>query len=117
LLQSNIEEIKRISFVQHYKRKAVETKTTIQPFATEEDAGSKQTRQLIRNDGSNGSYKRVAYRGNRNDKNSLQANIAELGNKVYQYGTRDQGETVHQNNKDNGQFMSEESTVKKRNSW
>jgi hypothetical protein len=60
LLQSNSEEIKRISFVQHYKRKAVESKATIQPFATEEEAGSKQTRQLIRNEGSNGSYKRGA---------------------------------------------------------
>jgi hypothetical protein len=35
LLQSNSEEIKRISFIQHYKRKAVESKATIQPFATE----------------------------------------------------------------------------------
>jgi hypothetical protein len=35
---------------------------------------------------------RGAYRGNRNDKNSLQGNIAELGNNVYQYGTRDQGD-------------------------
>jgi hypothetical protein len=58
LLQSNSEEIQRISFVQHYKRKAVESKATIQPFATEKEAGSKQTRQLIRNEGSNGSYKR-----------------------------------------------------------
>jgi hypothetical protein len=56
LLQSNSEEIKRISFVQHYKRKAMESKATIQPFATEEEAGSKQTRQLIRDEGSNGSY-------------------------------------------------------------
>jgi hypothetical protein len=38
LLQSNSEEIERISFVQHYKRKAVESKATIQPFATEEEA-------------------------------------------------------------------------------
>jgi hypothetical protein len=29
---------------------------------------------------------------NRNDKNSLQGNIAELGNNIYQYGTRDQGD-------------------------
>jgi hypothetical protein len=55
LLQSNSEEIERISFVQHYKRKAVESKATIQPFTTEEEAGSKQTRQLIRKEGSNGS--------------------------------------------------------------
>jgi hypothetical protein len=40
LLQSNSEEIEQISFVQHYKRKAVESKATIQPFATEEEAGS-----------------------------------------------------------------------------
>jgi hypothetical protein len=60
LLQSNSEEIEPISFVQHYKRKAVESKAMIQPFATEEEARSKQTRQLIRNEGSNGSYKRGA---------------------------------------------------------
>jgi hypothetical protein len=95
LLQSNSEEIERISFVQHYKRKAVESKATIQPFATEEEAGSQQAWQLIRNEGSNGSYKRGAYRGNRNDKNSLQGNIAEFGNNVYQYGTQEQGEKVH----------------------
>ena len=35
LLQSNSEEIKPISFVQHYERKGVESKATIQPFATE----------------------------------------------------------------------------------
>jgi hypothetical protein len=97
LLQSNSEEIEQISFVQHYKRKAVESKATIQPFVTEQEAGSQQARQLIRNKGSNGSYKRGAYRGNINDKNILQGNIAELGNNVYQYGTRDQGEKVHQN--------------------
>jgi hypothetical protein len=34
---------------------------------------------LIRNERSNGSYKRGAYRDNRNDKNSLKGNIAELG--------------------------------------
>jgi hypothetical protein len=37
LLQSNSEEIERISFVQHCKRKAVESKAMIQPFATEEE--------------------------------------------------------------------------------
>jgi hypothetical protein len=42
--------------------------------------------------GSNGFYKRGAYRGNNNDKNSLQGNLAELGNNIYQYGTRDQGD-------------------------
>jgi hypothetical protein len=47
---------------------------------------------LIRNRGSDGSYKRGAYTGNRNDKNSLQGNIAKLGNNVYEYGTQDQGE-------------------------
>jgi hypothetical protein len=73
----------------------VESKATIQPFVIEGEAGSQRTRQLIRNEGSNGSYKRGAYRGNRNDKNSLRGNIAELGNNVYQYGTRDQGEKVH----------------------
>jgi hypothetical protein len=93
LLQSNSEEINPKSFVHHYKRKAVESKATIQPFATEDEAGSQQARRLIRNEGSNGSYKRGAYRGNRNVKDSLQGNIAELGNNVHQqYGTRDQAD-------------------------
>jgi hypothetical protein len=35
---------------------------------------------------------REVHIGTRNDKNSLQGNIAELGNNVYQYGTRDQGD-------------------------
>jgi transcriptional regulator with AAA-type ATPase domain len=39
--------------------------------------------------------------GNRNDKNSLQGNIAELGNNVYQYGTQNQGEKVRQNDRGN----------------
>jgi hypothetical protein len=34
----------------------------------------------------------VPIRGNRNDKNRLQGNIAELGNNVYRYGTQDQGD-------------------------
>jgi hypothetical protein len=34
LLQKNSDEIERISFVQHYKRKVVKSKATIQPFAT-----------------------------------------------------------------------------------
>jgi hypothetical protein len=97
LQQSNSEEIERISFVQHYKRKVVKSNATIQPFATkiimadnsnEEETGSQGARQSTRNnEGSNGSYKRGDYRGNRNDKNSLQGNIAELGNNVYQYGS------------------------------
>ena len=79
----------------------MKSKATIQPFATEEimaddsneeETGSQGTRQLTRNEGSNGSYKRGAYRGNINDDNNLQGNIAELGNNVYQYGTRDQGD-------------------------
>jgi hypothetical protein len=80
----------------------VKSKATIQPFVTKkimaddsnkEETGSQGTQQSTRNnEGSNGSYKRGAYRGNRNDKNSLQGNIAELGNNVYQYGTRDQGD-------------------------
>jgi hypothetical protein len=57
-----------------------------------EEAGRQWARQLIRNRGSDGSYKRGAYTGNRNDKNSLQGNIAKLGNNVYEYGTQDQGE-------------------------
>jgi hypothetical protein len=69
----------------------------IQPFATkkivaddsnDEETGSQQTRQWTRNEGSNQSYKRGAYRGNRkNYKNSLQGSIAGLSNNVYQYGT------------------------------
>jgi hypothetical protein len=102
LLQSKSEEIIRISLVQHYKRKVEKSKAAIQPFATkkvmaddsnEEETGSQGTRQSTRNnEGSDGSSKRGAYRGNRNNKNSLQGNIAELGNKVYHYGTRDQGD-------------------------
>jgi hypothetical protein len=34
LLQSNSEEIERISFIQNYKRKVVKSKAMIQPFAT-----------------------------------------------------------------------------------
>jgi hypothetical protein len=79
----------------------VESKAAIQPFATkkimadnsnEEETGSQQTRQSTRNKGSNGFYKRGAYRGSNNKKNSLQGNLAELGNNVYQNGTRDQGD-------------------------
>jgi hypothetical protein len=49
----------------------VKSKASIQPFATkkimaddskEEETGSQQTRQLTRNEGSNGSYKRCAYK-------------------------------------------------------
>ena len=47
---------------------------------------------MTRNEGSNGSFKKGAYRGNRNKKYSLQGMIAELGNNVYQYGTQDQGD-------------------------
>jgi hypothetical protein len=87
--------------VQHYKRKVVKSKARRQPFATkkimadysnEEETGSQGTRKTTRNEGSNRSYKRGAYRGNRNDKKSLQGNIAELGNNIYQHGTRDQGD-------------------------
>jgi hypothetical protein len=79
----------------------VESKAAIQPFATKkimaDDSNQEETRsqgnqQLTRKEGSNGSYKKGAYRGNRNDRNSLQGNIAELGNNVYQYGTQDQGD-------------------------
>jgi hypothetical protein len=104
LLQRNSEDIERISFVQQYKRKAVERKALIQPFATEEEAGSQRARQLLRNEGSNGSYKIGVYGGNRNEKKSLQGNIAELGNNVYQYGTPDQGEKVYQNNGGNSRL-------------
>jgi hypothetical protein len=55
LLQSNSEEIERISFVQHYERKAVESKATIQPLTTEAIANyvgreySKEMRLLLKN--------------------------------------------------------------------
>jgi hypothetical protein len=61
--------------------------------SNEEETGSKRTRQSTRNKGSNGSHKRGAYRGKRNDKNSLQGNLTELGNNVYKYGTQDQGDS------------------------
>jgi hypothetical protein len=38
---------------------------------------------LIRNEGYNGSCKRGAYRGKRNNKHSLQRNFAELGNNLF----------------------------------
>jgi hypothetical protein len=57
-----------------------------------EETGSQRTWQWTRYKGSNGFYKRGTYRGNINNKNSLQGNIAELGNNVYQYGIRDQGD-------------------------
>jgi hypothetical protein len=72
----------------------VKSKASIQPSATkkimaddsnEEETGSQQTEQSTRKEGSNGSYKTGAYRGNRNDKNNLQGNIAELGNNVNKY--------------------------------
>jgi hypothetical protein len=80
----------------------VKSKAMIQPFAInkimaddskEEETGSQRTRQSTRNDeGSNRSHKIGAYRGNNNKTNSLQGNIAELGNNVYQYGSQDQGD-------------------------
>jgi hypothetical protein len=51
-------------------------------------------RQSTRNKGSNGFYKRGAYRGNNKDKNSLPGNLAEFGYNFYQYGTRDQGDRL-----------------------
>jgi hypothetical protein len=88
--------------VQHYKRKGVKSKATVQPFATKnnmaEDSNEKETRsqeqtwQTTRNKESNRFYKRGAYRGNNNEKNSLQGNVAELGNNDDQYGTREQGD-------------------------
>jgi hypothetical protein len=79
----------------------MESKVTIHPFATkksmaddsnEEETGSQGARQSTRNKGSNGIYKRGAYRGNNNNQNSLQGNLAELGNNIYQYRTPDQGD-------------------------
>jgi hypothetical protein len=81
----------------------VESKAAIQPFATkkimadnsnEEDTRRQGTRQSTRNKGSIGFYKWGAYRGNNNDKNSLQGNLAELGRSICQYGTRDQGDRL-----------------------
>jgi hypothetical protein len=102
----------------------VKSKAAIQPFATEkimadnsnrEETGIKLSQQLTRNKGSNGSYKRGVYRGNRNNKNSLKGNIAELGNKVYQYGTQDQGDRFTRQRR--YPIMLEESIVKKHYYW
>jgi hypothetical protein len=60
-------------------------------IATRKRPENQRTWQSTRNKGSNGFYKRGAYRGNNKDKNSLQGNLTELGDNVYQYGTRDQG--------------------------
>jgi hypothetical protein len=60
--------------------------------SNQEETGSQRTQRSTRNEGSNRSHKTGAYRGNRNDKNSLQGNIAELGNNIYQYGIRDRGD-------------------------
>jgi hypothetical protein len=40
----------------------------------------------------------------KNDKDSSQGNIAELGNNVYQYGIQEQDEKVHQNGRGNSQL-------------
>jgi hypothetical protein len=58
--------------------------------SNKEETGSQQTCISTRNKVSDGSYKRGGYWGNKNDKKRLQGKIAELGNNVYQYGTRDQ---------------------------
>jgi hypothetical protein len=61
---------------------------TMADGSNKEETGSQRTRQSTRNEVSNGFYKRCAYtRGNNKDKSSLQGNLAELGNNVYQYGT------------------------------
>jgi hypothetical protein len=52
--------------------------------SNKEETVSQRAQQSARNEGSNGSYKRGAYRGNNKDKNSLQGKIAKLGNNVYQ---------------------------------
>jgi hypothetical protein len=79
----------------------VESTASIQTFATkkimadernEEETGSQRARQRASNKGSNRFYKRGAYRGSNNKNNSLGGNLAELGNNVYQYGTREQGD-------------------------
>jgi hypothetical protein len=48
LLQSKSEEIERISFAQHCKRKGVKSKATIQPFAIKkivaDDSNEEETR-------------------------------------------------------------------------
>jgi hypothetical protein len=81
----------------------MESKATMQPFATKktmaddsnkEETRSQQPRRSTRNRGFNGFHKRGACIGNNNDKNSLQGNLAELGNIVYQNGTQDQGDRL-----------------------
>ena len=46
LLQSNCEEIEQNSFVQHYKRKGVKSKATIQPFANKKIWLTTATRKI-----------------------------------------------------------------------
>jgi hypothetical protein len=79
----------------------VKSKAAIQPFverkikaddSNKEETGIQWTRQWTRNEGSNGLNKGGVFRGNRNNKNSLQGIIAEFGNNVYQHGTLDQGD-------------------------
>jgi hypothetical protein len=71
--------------------------------SNQKETGSQQTRKLMRNEGSYGSYKRGAYRAT--EKRRIVCNrFAELGNKVYQYGTRDHGEKVYQNDRGNSQL-------------
>jgi hypothetical protein len=46
--------------------------------SNEEETGSQQTRQSTRHEGSNGSYKRGAYRGNRNYKTVCKGTLQSL---------------------------------------
>jgi hypothetical protein len=80
----------------------VKSKAAIQAFVTKkimadhsntEETRSQQTWQLTRNVGSNGSNKRGAYRGNINDKNSLQSLVTMSTNmelKIKAIGSVDQ---------------------------
>jgi hypothetical protein len=68
-------------------RRRFVTKKIMADDSNKKETGSQQTQQSTRNKGSHGFYKRGAYRSSNKEKNSLQGNLAELGNNVYQCGT------------------------------
>jgi hypothetical protein len=98
----------------------------IQPFTTKkivangsnkEETRSQRTRQSTRTKGSNRFYKRGAYRGNNNDKNSLQGSLVELCNNIYQYGTRDQGDRFTRMTEAIADYVGREYSKETRTCW
>jgi hypothetical protein len=92
----------------------VKSKAIIQPSATkkiladdsnEEETGSQRTRQSTRNERSNGSYKRGAYRGNRNIrtvcKETLQSLVTTFTNMELEIKVIE----VHQNGRSNSRLF------------